>query len=317
MSDRLAMLAAIHDLPDDDLPRLAYADWMEENGQPERGEFIRVHLAMERVPRGTPKYRRLWEREVELIATFKDEWFGIFRRRWSFYEVKRGFLDEIQSAAEHVVPHAGWLLESHAVQRLCVGSPGVEALGVLLASPLVATLRQLRYFTAWARGSPYYPEVLSPLPGPALPLAERPLDLAVTGFMAGQELAAMLVGSPHLGRLARLDVSDNVLDLGGTRRLLDAFERWPRLYWLAARGGGNLTTSGIIALAGHPAASRLRVLDLSGTSIDRSACAALLSSPHLAALERLRLPTPPRAMRERLTERFGPRVEWPAPQQGR
>ncbi len=32
MNDRLALLAAIREFPDDDLPRLAYADWAEEQG---------------------------------------------------------------------------------------------------------------------------------------------------------------------------------------------------------------------------------------------------------------------------------------------
>ena len=36
-----AFLQAIIDNPDDDAPRLIYADWLEERGDP-RGEFIRV-----------------------------------------------------------------------------------------------------------------------------------------------------------------------------------------------------------------------------------------------------------------------------------
>lgn len=35
-------LRAIIAAPADDLPRLAYADWLEESGEPERAEFIRV-----------------------------------------------------------------------------------------------------------------------------------------------------------------------------------------------------------------------------------------------------------------------------------
>ena len=36
-----AFLQAIRDAPDDDAPRLIYADWLDERGDP-RGEFIRV-----------------------------------------------------------------------------------------------------------------------------------------------------------------------------------------------------------------------------------------------------------------------------------
>ncbi|VTU01329.1 Repeat-companion domain protein OS=Isosphaera pallida (strain ATCC 43644 / DSM 9630 / IS1B) GN=Isop_0391 PE=4 SV=1 [Gemmataceae bacterium] len=44
MSDGDALLAAIIANPDDDTPRLVYADWLDENGQPERAEFIRLQL---------------------------------------------------------------------------------------------------------------------------------------------------------------------------------------------------------------------------------------------------------------------------------
>ena len=38
-------LAAIKAAPDDDLPRLVYADWLDENGQPEYADFIRIQIA--------------------------------------------------------------------------------------------------------------------------------------------------------------------------------------------------------------------------------------------------------------------------------
>ena len=42
MSTERALLAAIAASPDDDLPRLVYADWLDENGRPLRAEFIRL-----------------------------------------------------------------------------------------------------------------------------------------------------------------------------------------------------------------------------------------------------------------------------------
>jgi uncharacterized protein (TIGR02996 family) len=45
MSDRLALLAAIRAHPDEDTPRLVYADWLEENGQSRRAAFIRAEIA--------------------------------------------------------------------------------------------------------------------------------------------------------------------------------------------------------------------------------------------------------------------------------
>ena len=40
-----ALLDAVLATPEDDLPRLVYADWLEENGNPERAAFIRVQCS--------------------------------------------------------------------------------------------------------------------------------------------------------------------------------------------------------------------------------------------------------------------------------
>jgi uncharacterized protein (TIGR02996 family) len=44
-----ALLAAVLAAPDDDSPRLIYADWLDENGQPEQAEFIRVQCELARL----------------------------------------------------------------------------------------------------------------------------------------------------------------------------------------------------------------------------------------------------------------------------
>ncbi len=41
---RIALLDAIMKAPGDDLPRLVYADYLDEHGENERAEFIRVQL---------------------------------------------------------------------------------------------------------------------------------------------------------------------------------------------------------------------------------------------------------------------------------
>ncbi|MEO2089055.1 MAG: TIGR02996 domain-containing protein, partial [Gemmataceae bacterium] len=47
---RLAVLAA----PDDDLPRLVYADCAEENGDPEYAAFIRAQIELAKTPEYEP-----------------------------------------------------------------------------------------------------------------------------------------------------------------------------------------------------------------------------------------------------------------------
>jgi uncharacterized protein (TIGR02996 family) len=57
--------------PDDDGPRLVYADWLEDNGQPQRAEIIRVQCAAE----GDEAARLLRQvRERELLVGHWHEW---------------------------------------------------------------------------------------------------------------------------------------------------------------------------------------------------------------------------------------------------
>jgi uncharacterized protein (TIGR02996 family) len=49
MDDGLSLLAGICASPDDDTARLVYADWLQENGQAERAEFVRVQVGLSQV----------------------------------------------------------------------------------------------------------------------------------------------------------------------------------------------------------------------------------------------------------------------------
>lgn len=49
VSDRQALLAAICADPDDDTPRLVFADWLQDQGEVERAEFIRVQCEFTRL----------------------------------------------------------------------------------------------------------------------------------------------------------------------------------------------------------------------------------------------------------------------------
>ena len=76
MSDRLGMIHAIHEQPDDDLPRLAYADWLEERGDADHAEFIRVECEAARTDRDSPTYPKLLRRSDQLRAVHAAHWFG-------------------------------------------------------------------------------------------------------------------------------------------------------------------------------------------------------------------------------------------------
>ena len=72
-----AFLRAILETPDDETPRLVFADWLEEHGdliQAARGELMRVQCELARWVPDLPRRTALQERESTLIRTFAQHW---------------------------------------------------------------------------------------------------------------------------------------------------------------------------------------------------------------------------------------------------
>ncbi len=64
MSNRAAFLAAIRDHPQDAAPTLVYADWLDENGEADRAELLRLYCAIESGQvNDADVYWRVWELE--------------------------------------------------------------------------------------------------------------------------------------------------------------------------------------------------------------------------------------------------------------
>jgi uncharacterized protein (TIGR02996 family) len=85
MSDESALLAAILAHPDEDTPRLMYADWLQENGQPERAEFIRIQC-------DPTADEAAEERAAELEERNRGRWLaGLPQFPGARWEFRRGF----------------------------------------------------------------------------------------------------------------------------------------------------------------------------------------------------------------------------------
>jgi uncharacterized protein (TIGR02996 family) len=67
-------LQAILADPDADALRLAYADWMDEDGDAERAEFIRVQCALAAMPEGERAFHPLRQREAHLLYQHSETW---------------------------------------------------------------------------------------------------------------------------------------------------------------------------------------------------------------------------------------------------
>ena len=93
--DLHALLSAIRDAPDDELSRLALADWCME--QPDaatqaRGEYIQASLRRTRMKDGEPAAHELDEHMEELVGRFRRAWYGALRHQTHRLGMVRGML---------------------------------------------------------------------------------------------------------------------------------------------------------------------------------------------------------------------------------
>src|SRR6266702_3050247 len=98
MIDHDTFLQAIIEAPDDDTPRLIYADWLEERGDP-RGEFIRVQCALTNLNETDERWSPQKHRERQLLAQYGTEWAGMLTGLVEEYEFRRGFVEYVSMAA--------------------------------------------------------------------------------------------------------------------------------------------------------------------------------------------------------------------------
>jgi uncharacterized protein (TIGR02996 family) len=245
------LLQACKDEPDDDGPRLVLSDWLEEHGQTDRAEFVRLQLrlAAQEVPAGDEATSLA--RAHELYRRHANEWLGGLRD-WAVHCTFRRGLIEVRCYVEalrarppavvapEVVPwletlvlhsgrqrNVGELIENDALTHFTaldltdvrLTPPWLERLG---ASPRVAHLRRLR------------------------------VSLSGSPRLAGQALAR----SPYLNGLRILEIPDGIGDVA-----LEAIARSPicqGLTTLALRY--TAASKGISALASARPAPPLRRL---------------------------------------------------------
>jgi uncharacterized protein (TIGR02996 family) len=98
MSSRESFLAEIIANPEDDAPRLVFADWLEDNGDPNRAEFIRLQIRLDSMPEYDPDRFDLEERALDLLAEHREKWL-VGLPAWARKEpltFRRGFVGEVK-----------------------------------------------------------------------------------------------------------------------------------------------------------------------------------------------------------------------------
>jgi uncharacterized protein (TIGR02996 family) len=301
MDQQQAFVQAIDEAPADDAPRLIFADWLDEHGQPDRAEFIRVQCELERLWAGDKRAAELRRRSLALLAEHETRWLGEWADllvRWTF---RRGFLDSVVVTPGPFLNHGGELFRLHPVRQVAfvndAGRPIEEAaVAELAASPHLGRIRSLDT-TACSRDEPNFGMYGGDHPGPAwcralakaahvtrldeLLLASGQRD---GGYGTSPDAFAELVSAPHLHTLRVLDLTHTYsCDLGDAIIDLLAGATFAGNLESLILDGTGASEAGVRRLASAPL-TRLRCLDLAACPVSEVGLQAILNAPHLAAL---------------------------------
>jgi uncharacterized protein (TIGR02996 family) len=270
LSDRDALLAAIRSSPEEDTPRLMFADWLDERGGDDnaaRAEFIRLQCELARLADDGGESQPLYEfvRDRDWVSRPSADWpridEGIHRRialalRAEDLARRHGeaWLPKLPKKyrVEWVPVQRGW--ESSRFRR---GFPHRVTLGDLRKlKPVAARLRE----------------------------AAPAVTLVTDGFTP--EAVEQLADAGLLGWVRGLEV------LGDCEAALREFGHRPEaalVRSLAVRRYYGVEAGVAAALADAPHWTGLHALDLSETRIAAEDAAVLFGAPHLRSLRRLSL----------------------------
>lgn len=240
MNDHDALLRAIGEQPEEDTPRLMYADWLEEHEQPERADFVRAQVELARPGLSAAERYPAVRKNVYYLSHFVRRWHAQLPRipgiEWG--DFNRGLIEEVRAVLE---------------------TPVVARAADIFAVPGVHVLR------LWALND-----------GAALAEVPELIHLRSIRMIASRGPSALraLFRSPYLGKLAAMDLYHGEVNDAVVADIVDGRFRELRELLFGANRIGN---SGALALAECPYLDGLRVLDLRDNTIDRTARAALRS----------------------------------------
>jgi uncharacterized protein (TIGR02996 family) len=253
MRDEQSLLRAILDSPEDDLPRLAYADWLMEQGDEERaarGELIQVQVQLANRAEGlgdpadwvdAASVPRLKAREQALLAQHGKEWAGPVAGLVDAYQFRKGFVESVTLQAGRWLWGGDTLFTLTPLRRVRL-TDGINKR--VADSPLLARLEGLDFSRTQ--------------------MSDAGLNV--------------LLASPHLGRLAWLDLSYCYLTNRGAQALAD----WPGLARLTHLNLGYnvLGLPAVQALFASTHWGGVRSLVLTGNQIDSRALQFLAGTLH-------------------------------------
>ncbi len=299
------LLQRILEAPDEDQPRMVFADWLQTQGDP-LGELIAVQLELARFDPWVLPPKSLRDREQNLLTSFHTRWFpNCYGAQVKFV---RGFAEAV---------HIELPLEREVLDRVVAVSPLVRDL--VIAMPRdpwqwsehrvweAASLDSLRRFSGiYMGGIEISPEWLDAFLALDLPRLERlglrslQLTPSLVKKLVGRDLVELDLHANSLGtrgveyivahrRLRVLDIGSNEIFDGGAAMLSELpLEKLSLRRSKLARVPGTWPALRSLDLSANPLVPKffadyrmpaLVELDLRDTGLDDAGLRALVASP--------------------------------------
>jgi uncharacterized protein (TIGR02996 family) len=276
-TDEHAFFDRIRNEPGEDGPRLIYADWLDENCQPDRAEFIRLQCALARLPDEEPGRPELRERERILRDANEVRWAADLAPLVSGWEFRRGVIDSVSVGTSQFLTGGAAIFDLAPVRKVRFIDVG-DRMTRLVQSPLLSDIRELDLCGNDLGNR-----------GPVLLGRSRhltrldALDLGVTAL--GDHGLQALADSPVFASLRTLHINDNDYARPGVRgmRALAESASLAELIRLDV-SGNNLSEAALRTLFEGRATGKLARLVLHGNRLGDTGTAALVGSPVFARM---------------------------------
>lgn len=269
MAERDDLLSAVINDPDDAALRLAFSDWLEDHGEAERAELIRVQMERQTLPESDERQVALEARELSLLAEHYFYWtpnLPVFSRAC----FRRGFIEHIEAPADVLLEQMEEAFQRQPIRSVMITDLCEEGVG-----------RELAQRPEWSR-------VEAIGIGDSQQAYRGTIDDS-PGFHGTPDYAALLQ-SRHLSRLQALYLKSRVPR--GMSDMIGTSNTFSQLRELHIEDGGDLSPTLLLnRLAGVPHLP-LSTLCLYGhpggsSGLGREGMEALINGPHWKRLEHL------------------------------
>lgn len=260
LNDR-AFFQAIRETPEDDAPRLIYADWLEEQGGAERtarAAFIRAQCRLAALPEDAAARDILEDEAAELLAEYERDWTEPLHGIAEDWRFSRGFIEHLRIRGDNLLTQADHLFDFAPLRslHLLIHPRDVPH---LLACTQFQWIETLDFSGCHLNDRALQQLLTSPYLGRL-----RALHLSGNGINTPGIHA--LVRSPLFRSLRSLDLSRNIAIGDTATRLLTRTQQAENLEVLNL-ANTNLTLDGVLDLLQSAYLPSLRDLNLSGARV--------------------------------------------------